>query len=355
MVDQRENSFDLLRLFAAFCVYFSHQMAFLGFEEPALGPLRISLASTGLYIFFALSGYLVFKSLARNSNAQQYFLARVLRIYPGAIANAAFCIVLGACITSLPLSNFLTASQTWFYAFHNISIFITPTEFELPGVLTLARWPAVNGSIWTIKYELLCYVLLFFVYRCALIAKLSIRALVGASAFAASCLYVLYISTRANPPPETFFTIYNAFNLSRFFMTFLFGAFIAALEPHDAKAKLTFLSIPSALIVFGPSVEFARAGVILMLTYFVIEIGKSRLLYSASYRRLGDLSYGFFLYAYPIQNSINTALSNGSNFWSLTALTTVLTFASAYLSWQLIEKPCLGFKQPAATSQSTKA
>ena len=349
MIDARKNSFDLLRLFAAFCVYFSHQMAFLGYDEPALGPLGISLASTGLYIFFALSGYLVFKSLTRSSDAQQYFLARCLRIYPGAIANVVFCVVLGAFITSLPLSTFLTTPQTWSYALHNASIFITPTEFELPGVLASARWPVVNGSIWTIKYELLCYVLLFFVYRLALAMRFSMRSIIGASALIATCLYVLYISKWPNPPSEIFFTSYNWFNLARFFMTFLFGSWIAAIEPHGDKAKLALLSIPAALIVFGPSVEFARCGIVLLLTYFVIEIGKSRLLYSVGYRRVGDLSYGFFLYAYPVQNSVNTALSNGTNFWFLTALTTALTFICAYLSWQLIEKPCLGFKQKALT------
>src|SRR4051812_47604381 len=161
MIDSRENSFDLLRLFAAFCVYFSHQMAFLGFEEPALGPLRISLASTGLYIFFALSGYLVFNSLARNSDLAGYVRARVLRIYPAAVVNVVFCVVLGACLTTLPTSQYFAASRTWDFAFHNASIFVTPTQMHLPGVLAAARWPVVNGSIWTIKYELLCYVLLF--------------------------------------------------------------------------------------------------------------------------------------------------------------------------------------------------
>ena len=344
MKDARENSFDLLRLLAAFFVYFSHQMAFLGYEEPALGPLGISLASTGLYIFFALSGYLVFKSLARSSDPWRYFLARGLRIYPGAIANVIFCVALGACITTLPLSTFLATPQTWAYAFHNASIFITPTQLELPGVLAAARWPVVNGSIWTIKYELLCYVLLFAAYRLALSTRVSIRNTIGFFALIAACLYVWYISTHSNPAPEIFFTSYNWFNIFRFFMTFLFGAFVAASEPHGDRIRLSLLSLPAALIVFGPSHEFSRCGIILLLTYFVIEIGKSRLLYSATYRRIGDLSYGCFLYAYPVQNTVNTALSNGTNFWFLTALTTMLTFVCAYLSWQLVERPFLGFK-----------
>ena len=348
MTDARENSFDLLRLFAAFCVYFSHQMAFLGYEEPALGPLGISLASTGLYIFFALSGYLVFKSLARSADPRQYFLARGLRIYPGAVANVIFCLVLGACITSLPASTYLTTLQTWNYVFHNASIFVTPTQMELPGVLASARWPVVNGSIWTIKYELLCYVLLFVTYRLAARTRYAMSTAMDLCAAVAVCLYVWYISTPPNPPSEIFFTRYNWFNLSRFFMTFLFGALVAASEPHGDKTRLAFLSIPAALIVFGPSPEFARCGIILLLTYFVIEIGKTRLLYSVSYRRLGDLSYGYFLYAYPIQNVVNTALWNGHNFWMLTFLTSALTFACAYLSWRFVEKPCLSFKRQAS-------
>jgi peptidoglycan/LPS O-acetylase OafA/YrhL len=345
MTDARENSFDLLRLFAAFCVYYSHQLAFLGYQEPLLGPLGISLASTGLYIFFALSGYLVFLSLARSTDPRQYVMARGLRIYPGAVANVVFCLLLGACITSLPASSFFTTWQTWSYAFHNASIVVTPTQMELPGVLAAARWPAVNGSIWTIKYELLCYVMLFVVVRLGARTGAPARTAVGLCAAAAATIYIWTISTHPNPPAEVFFTSYNGFNLSRFAMTFLFGALIAACEPHGDKAKLVFLSIPAALIVFGPTQEFARCGIILLLTSFVIEVGKSRWLYSARYRRFGDLSYGSFLYAYPIQNVVNTALWNGNNFVWLTLLTTALTLGCATLSWRFVEQPCLAYKQ----------
>ncbi|MBR0904595.1 acyltransferase [Bradyrhizobium liaoningense] len=343
MDSERYNSFDAVRLFAALCVFFSHQMILAGYAEPALGPLGISLASTGLYTFFALSGYLVFKSVARDYRASAYFRARVLRIFPGAIANTLFCLALGSAITTLPFGVFWRSEQTISYFVHNALILIPPTQFVLPGVLADARWPVINGSVWTIKYELLCYAALFVVFH---IFK-HVHFLKRGWLMVTLCFIAYYICQNTwfpKPDENEFFSTFNSFNIARFSMTFFFGAFLAACEPYGEKIRLVILCIPASLVAFGPSVAIGRAGVILLLALLVIEIGRSRLLFSATYRRFGDLSYGIFLYAYPIQIFVLTRYFDGQNFMALTALSLAFIVGCAWMSWHLVERPALKYK-----------
>jgi peptidoglycan/LPS O-acetylase OafA/YrhL len=344
MQTERHNSFDAIRLFAALCVFFSHQLSFMGFPEPSLGPLGISLASTGLYIFFGLSGYLVFKSIARDPRPTRYFAARILRIFPGSVANVVFCVVLGAIVTTLPLQDFFKSLQTWAYLLHNGSIVVTPTQLELPGVLASARWPVVNGSIWTIKYELMCYVLLFVLYYAATHLKSGARLFLAGCLLVAAGSYIARITWYANPTANDFYTTYNWFNTLRFIMTFLAGAVLAITEPRREPLRVAVFSVPAVLIVFGLTPEFARAGIILLLTLLVVEVGRRPIFFSRTYSKIGDLSYGTFLYAYPIQNVIVTQYYNGSNYIVITIITLLLILLCAFLSWRFIERPSLRLK-----------
>lgn len=337
----RRNSFDVIRMIAAFCVFISHELGMVGYTEPALGPLGITLSSTGLYIFFALSGYLIFKSLERDPRPHRFLAARALRILPASIFNTLFCVVLGATITTLPQSAYWTDLQTWRYLAHNLPVVTTPTQLFLPGTFADARWPVVNGSVWTIKYEILCYLVVFFAYWIVPTRLLSRRNVLAIGTAGLIAAYVHHIATQANPDGADFYGPYNAFNTLRFFMTFAAGAFCAAAEPLGNRGRFITLSVPALLILFGPSPEFGRAGIILLLVLFVVELGKTTILFSKSYEQIGDLSYGTFLYAYPLQNLITTRFFDGQNLAVVLGLATTSILACALLSWHLIERPCL--------------
>lgn len=338
------NSFDAIRMIAAFCVFFSHECGMAGYVEPALGPLGITLSSTGLYIFFGLSGYLVYKSLDRDPRPLRFLAARLLRIYPGWIVAMLFGVLLGAAVTTVPQGAFWADPLTLRYLLHNVPILTTPTEFLLPGVFGSSRWPAVNGSIWTVKYELLCYLLLLALYKLTPLRIVGRAAVMATAVGLLACAYVHHIATTPNPDAAVFFARYNDFNLLRFFMTFLAGALYASAEPLAERVRLAFLLVPGGLITFGPSPEFARAGIILLLTLLVIELGKTRLLYSRTYRRVGDLSYGTYLYAYPIQNLVTSRLFDGTDFALVVAVSSAAILLCAFLSWRLVERPALRLK-----------
>src|SRR5262245_3576389 len=110
---QRQNSFDAVRLIAAFGVFYGHELLLSGRSETLFGP--IGLSSLSLYAFFALSGYLIYQSLVRDSRLSRYAQARVLRIWPAYIVNMLFCVAAGAAITTLPLGEFFRSAATLKY------------------------------------------------------------------------------------------------------------------------------------------------------------------------------------------------------------------------------------------------
>src|SRR4051794_31062121 len=84
----RNNNFDLLRLFAATEVLFSH--SYWHFEMP--DPIWLTYLHNfpGIPIFFVISGFLISASYERKSDLKNYVRNRALRIYPALW----FCIIL---------------------------------------------------------------------------------------------------------------------------------------------------------------------------------------------------------------------------------------------------------------------
>ena len=336
----RRNSFDAVRLAAALAVAFGHQVEFAGRPEPALGPLGISLSNTGLFVFFGLSGYLVFKSLDRDPRPWRFVAARLRRIYPGAVANAVVCVLLGAAVTVLAQRDYWLASETWSYLLHGIAIVWTPTRFDLPGVFADARWPSVDTPIWTLKYELVFYAALLVVYSVARLDRPGAPrgAVVGSVAAALTLGYFAFLLLAPLPADVDFYARYSAYNALRFGMIFAAGAFYAATEREGEHWRVPLLLVPAGLTALAPVPAMNRAGLTLLVACCAIELGRTPALFSRRYRRFGDLSYGIYLYAYPIGQVMTARHRDPSDVWPVAVGSLTLTLVAAVLSWHLIER-----------------
>src|SRR5579871_356947 len=163
----RENNFDFLRLFFATLVIFAHSFAFLyngtlaGFD-PLVRFSRGQVGLGGLAVdgFFLISGFLVTKSWLRSKGAWDYTKKRALRILPALVGVLLFCaLVIGPLTTSLRLSAYFLRPQTWLYVGFMLYPQIRYHDY-LPGVFAHNPLPLqVNHSLWTIRYEAICYVL----------------------------------------------------------------------------------------------------------------------------------------------------------------------------------------------------
>lgn len=162
LADGRDNHFNLIRMVAALAVLVSHAWPVTlgkGTPEPWQAATGHSLGTWAVFVFFALSGFLVAGSLARTEGLADFLRARLLRIVPAlAVSSWLVALGLGPLVTTLPLGEYLTQPRLWAFVARN-SVPVSHL-FDLPGVFTTNPYPHPVGSIWTLPYEVACYALL---------------------------------------------------------------------------------------------------------------------------------------------------------------------------------------------------
>ncbi len=155
----RDNNFNLIRMVAASAVLASHSWPILygpGTVEPLQAQTGITLGTFAVYAFFALSGYFIAASRDRAASLRQFLHARALRLFPGlAVSLVLVAFVLGPAVTNLTHAGYLTAPDTWTFLIRNLTLW--SAQYTLPGVFVANPFPAVEGSIWSLVQECLCY------------------------------------------------------------------------------------------------------------------------------------------------------------------------------------------------------
>ena len=336
----RDNNFHLLRVIAASAVLYSHAFA-LATGDKASEPLRSWLGCTfgsiAVDLFFLISGMLVTMSLERRGSAVDFVRARFLRIWP-ALTVAIFLsvFVLGAVFTTSPLREYFLAKGTVKYLVFNLWLF-RGVEYFLPGVFLTNPWPAaINGSLWSLTFEVKCYVVLlaaWIVLRRLQSAHL-LRWLTAAlwASLLAWFVWTLHSMNIEDSP-------------ARVWLMFCSGVLIYLLRSRlllswwwlGALCLAVGLSLGHP-VLFGLTYAFALPYFMLCCAY----LPRGGLL---RYNRLGDYSYGIYIYAFPVQQSL-MHLMPGLLPLEMFGLSLAVTLGLAVLSWHFVEKPALAFVRP---------
>jgi peptidoglycan/LPS O-acetylase OafA/YrhL len=310
------NSFDLLRLLSAIAVIFHHDAPLAG--EPIRRFFSTDFGELGVGVFFVISGYLVTASWRRAPALWPFLKKRLLRIEPALVVSLAVtALVLGAAVTSLPLADYFRTPQVWLYVFRNALLY--PVTYELPGVFTHNPLPqTVNGSLWTLRLEFTCYL---GVAALGLAGRLTPRVVAGLALAAGAAFVVLHIA-RPDLRPSGLLRLADIAALNGFL--FLAGAWLNLRDrpvPVWAAGLLAPLLLTPAWI-FG-------------LPALVVALGSLR-----SIRLPADISYGLYIYAFPLQQ----ILAAHGRLSLAAAVAATVPFALA--SWFLVEKPALRLKPP---------
>ena len=331
----RDNNFNLMRMLAALAVLLSHSFPLaLGPRavEPFQASLGMTLGTLAVGIFFTISGYLVTASLVSRPSLADFALARARRIYPGLwVAIALTVFVLGAGFTTLDLDDYLSHSRTWFYVLKNGTLLFGFVD-RLPGVFADLPYPGVvNGSLWTLPIEVRLYVALAAVQAALLWWR---RRRPGAPigpvlvAMAASC--VVTVAWQGA----------DSSSALRFSAMFFVGA-VLQLYRHRIPFSVPGLAAGVALLAVGSidtglfALAFVSAGAYVVLCLAYLPGGWLR-----RYNRLGDYSYGLYIYAFPVQQLVVLAMP-GIGVAALFAASAAGTLVLAVLSWHLVESPVL--------------
>lgn len=336
MAAAQKNSLDLLRLFAASLVLFSHQYAVLGFVQPAFLDWT-TLGGAGVSIFFFLSGWLVWSSWARDPDAKRFFLRRSLRIFPGLWLVVGLTVFLiGPVLTSLTVTDYFSSAKTWRYLTTSALL----VRYELPGVFVSNPYPvAVNGSLWTLPVEFFCYI------SVALVGLLGRRRANWAWGLGLGlAVLIAVLGTRV-----VGYKYITHVEMIGFFWWGAWYGHVSAKTPMERQKVLLWTALAFVVFLVVDSRGVERTAILLFAAVMVILAQKTDV-GSGLTDRLGDLSYGMYIFAFPVQQIIaQWGQGRGWLFGVSLGLSFVSTAALAYLSWHLVEKQALRFK-PSARS-----
>ena len=323
------NNFDAIRIVAAFAVLYSHQFALTGQTEPSFFGLY-SWGGLAVIVFFVVSGFLVTGSWYNDTKILRFSARRILRLWPALTVVVVFTAYgLGAWVTSLPLREYWTHGATFDY----LRIVRMQIHYVLPGVFEGNPYPrGVNGSLWTIPLEVRCYVVLAIAGLLQLMRWRTVW-------LAIITAYMAWFIAKSSA--DVTGQVHYGRELSAFFLS---GSALFLLREHWERRPLAWLlglGGAAALLWFN---GWPYTATLVAAPLLVLYSGTRSTPVIRRFGRWGDPSYGAYLIAFPVQQTLVLFLYPRFNFAATLAMATALTFALAYASWHAIEKPALRWK-----------
>jgi len=341
----RDNNFNIIRFFAAILVIVSHSYVLSlgkGNEDPFHNLFGVSLGTVAVDVFFITSGFLVTASLVNRGNLTSFFLNRFLRIMPGLFVALIFTtLVIGLVFSTSSVKEYLTDDQTLIYFFKNLSL-IFGVNHELPGVFSEIPFPnAVNGSLWTLPWEVRMYAVLFilgiFVYLMPIWHINHLQIITFILGFGAIFLFLFNWNFKIS---DNYFLVKGTHLGGLFFI----GAFFYLSRKSiyiDGKLGWFLLSLLFVSVLWNQKLFFVFyyvtiAYLVMLIAY--LPNGKIR-----SFNQYGDYSYGLYIYAFPVQQSIIFLIPGLTPVYVI-VISLTITLILAYFSWHYVEKPMLKHK-----------
>lgn len=326
-LSDRHNALNLIRLVLASSVIIGHAWPLTDSETRPSLEFISGIAVNG---FFAASGYLIASSRVRVS-LLSFLWRRALRIFPGFIV----CLIAIA-FGFGPLASLLEAvpyrwDSALAYIYRNAFLIVHQRGIE--GTLSEVPYEgAWNGSLWTLIYEFLAYLVLGVLLTGSWVVR---RAYVIVPA-----LFVLVVLARilALGPLDVTTNFYlNGLRLGGYFLAGSALYFLAdriVLRPwQTAAAILIYIGLWQA----GAADLFGQ----LPLAYAVLSVGATRW---DGFTTSNDISYGVYIYAFPVQQTLILLGTGQMGVFFNSVLTFVITCILAWISWKYVERPALSLK-----------
>lgn len=342
-VQRDANNFDFLRFFAASAVVLGHcyWLSGLGDVEPVrLFTGSMDTADIAVNLFFVMSGFLIAASWINSRSVLDFAAKRVLRIFPALCISVVFTtFIVGPLATELPLKAYLLNSQTMSY----LSNMGLVTQFHLPGVFSSNPFPdTVNGSVWTLPYEVLMY---------ASLLTMGLLKVFGRIAVLAVPIMLMVIHFHLSPNFGLESDILR--KSTRLGMFFFFGSALYLYRrdvPWNWKVALTLL----ALSLLSARTSLWLYVHVLTLPYLTIYFAHLQIPRLSQFGKNGDFSYGIYIFSFPIQQLLMYWFGPQLSLGAFIVISLLASMAIAALSWHWVESPALRLKRflPGARERS---
>lgn len=325
-----ENNLDIVRYYLSFAVLFAHFAELTGTTN--FFPTSSYTAVGG---FFMLSGFLVFYSYLRSKSLKQYFQRRARRILPPYMAIVLLCAVVGVFITNMSAGDYFTSSQFWQYLGANLTFanFLQPA---LPGVFTGQVYEAVNGSLWTMKIEVLLY--LSIPISAWLLSRYN-KAWTLVVIYVLSYIYKVYMG---HLYIESGDMIYRIMQRQVGGQLLFFYSGVALLLYFDYFQRNVKWLFPIALVLAVASKYVDWFDAIEPLCMAIVIIGFA---YNCRWfvwmRKYDNIAYDIYLFHFPIIQLVVYWGLPEVNIYLAFAVVVGMTIALSLVSWYLIERPIM--------------
>lgn len=332
--EPRHNALNALRLLLAGAVLVSHSWPLSGNEpEPNLG--GANLGTWAVFGFFGISGYLITRSRLSGRPALDFYRARALRIMPALIV----ALVVVAFIFA-PLSQLLDPAAAWdpfsslTYVARNVFLY-PPAPLAQPGIAdTLANVPYPllwDGPLWTLFWEGCCYLGIGVAASILPRRVLPLAALIGFVLLTALSLAGAF----GAPVPEL------ALRVIPMVLAF-FGGMIVLLFGDRIRQNAGTIVVALLLVVTAVALGLVPSLAPLPLTYLLLVLGNVLPLTKVGTEY--DMSYGVYIYAWPVQQMLALAGAAALPVPVYILLVALGTLPLAFLSCWLVERPALRLK-----------
>ncbi|MDO5758744.1 MAG: acyltransferase [Rhodobacterales bacterium] len=330
--ERHSDNFMVLRLAAAVLVLYGHAFSLTGTVAPSY--LGNGIHTVAVKIFFVVSGYMIALSWQGDNDPVRYLARRCLRIFPALVVLCIVTVFLcGPALTTLSVYEYFNSNATYRY-FSNV---ILNPVYHLPGVFAELVYPgAVNGSLWTLPIEFTMYLAMPLVLMCGR----GLLVLVATASIAAS----LWFCRIAVPEAPLVIWGSNTVMALEMFPYFLIGTAVQILHMRR------FLNVQVAIVclVLAPlcvsSWLTAELAALIVIPYVALSFGTASPPAFAAVARLGDISYGMYLYGFLVQQCVSYLIGTEGQPLLNFVLSTIITAPLAVLSWKFVERPALGWK-----------
>lgn len=337
-----DNNFNLLRMVAASGVLVSHAWPIAlgpGVDEPLERLTGLTLGTACVIVFFAVSGFFITRSMDTGRAGWPGFLrARALRLLPGLAAVLLLtALVLGPLLTTAPAATYWHAVPD--YLLRNLTL--ARLRYDLPGVFeTVPYGPPINGSLWTLFYEVACYGLVLLAGVTGLLRRRRLA------------LGMLLLALAGFLAAERMALPGRLEHLVQLGLPFALGGsawlWRDRVPASPGLAAGLALATAAAIWLLGTGHPLVALLRVLTLSYASLWFGFARTPWLRPYNRLGDYSYGMYVYAFPVQQ-LMAQLGFRDPLGNIAAALPVV-LVCAILSWYLVESPAqrLGRRPPVA-------
>ncbi|MQA38008.1 acyltransferase family protein [Rugamonas aquatica] len=332
LLSRPPNNYNLIRLVAAWLVLFSHSYHLLG--QGASEPLmwlsggRMTLGTVAVGVFFTISGYLITASAYARPHFGGFLLARLRRIFPALILVVLICaFLIGPWYSSLSPIAYFSSDATYTYVIRNLTL--KHLQFDLPGVFTANPYgTAVNGSLWTLPIEFALYLATGGGILVLRLMRQADKIMLPLLSVAVVCCLAWILTLQGNQAAALLLVPY-----------FLLGAMyrIARQRLPLRGDWVAVLLLVCALSLWLGSALFPLFAC-LFISYATLWLARHpRWIAALNTDAVGDLSYGIYLFAFPIQQCLVASGLAAQPLW-LCAQATMLVLPVAWLSWHLVER-----------------